>query len=102
MAEVEKKHHLERRQIVKPCPPEGDYQGRYDYFMRKMGFKLPVTLRYALLVSLPAGVISFVRKRSVWRLPLHWIVTTNVIGWSMCYEELQGIGENYYRMKFQK
>jgi hypothetical protein len=102
MTEAEIKPKLDRKSPIKPLPDEPDWQGRYEYFRRKLGFKAPVTLRYALLISFPVGLYSLVKKRSFWRLPLHLTVTTNIIGWALCYDELYGVADSYYKWKWNK
>lgn len=90
------------RQVISPLPPEGEYQGRIDYYYRKMTYKWPVTMRFAAVATFCSGAISFARKKSFIRMPLHMIVGTPILGTAMCFQEVYGIGTNYYLLKFSK
>jgi hypothetical protein len=95
------KHHTPR-QVIAPLPAEDQYEARINHYYRKMTYKWPVTMRFAIVFSFTSGCVSYARKRNIWRLPFHLIFVTPLIGTAMCYQEVYGIGLNYYLLKFSK
>jgi hypothetical protein len=88
------------RPVVAPLPEEGDFEGRMQYYSRKLGFKVPVTLRFALAITCFTGVISASRKKTALRLPIHIVIGTPVLSTAICSKELYGYALNYYEANY--
>jgi hypothetical protein len=86
-----------RLEVIKKIPAEPDYDGRIEFYNRKLSYKLPITYRYGMLVAFFSGIVSMWKKKRVLRLPLHLFVVGNTLGLGLAYEELYGIGYCYYK-----
>lgn len=81
--------------MVKPIPPEDDYQGRFDYWKRKLDYKMPVTLRYGATFGFASGFLTGLYKKSVIVMPKHTIIGTVVGGLGLCYDEFTQLWKYY-------
>ena len=79
--------------LVKPLPPEDDYQGRLDHWKRKLGYKMPITLRYGATFGFASGFLVGLYKKSVVVMAKHTLIGTVVGGIGLCYNELSQIAK---------
>jgi hypothetical protein len=86
----------EWKSVVAPLPPEGQYEERVKYYLNKLHYKLPVTFRYGVVFAACSGLVSVIRKRSGKRFFGHLLIVTPLCGFGLCYNELLGLGQNYY------
>lgn len=88
--------------LAKPLPPEDQYEERIEYYKRKFSYKAPITFRYGGLFGLGTGLIHALYKKSFIVIPKHFFVFWAGAGLGLCYEELYGLGENYYKLYTKK
>jgi len=88
--------------LVKPCPPEGDYEGQIAYYKRKLSYKMPVTFRYGATIGLGTGFVYGIYKKSISVMVKHTLVGAAICGLGLCYHEFYELSRNYYLLNNKK
>lgn len=88
--------------LAQPLPPADQYEERIEYYKRKISYKAPITFRYGGLFGLGTGLCFALYKRSFMVIPKHFLFFWSTVGLGLCYEELYGIADNYYKLQQKK
>lgn len=88
--------------LAEPIPPEGQHEERIEYYKRKLSYKMPVTFRYGVAIGLASGLVATTYRKSLKPLWKHTLVGTLILGFGLSYQELLGLGEEYYKLNQKK
>jgi len=82
--------------LAKPIPSEDDYEGRIEYYKRKLSYKMPVTFRYGVTLGFGSGFLVGLYKKSIIVMPKHALIGAVVLGFGLCYHEFYELSRYYY------